>query len=43
MHCVVTLNLSQNLLTEHAIDHLISNRNNMPNMKSIILSQNKII
>jgi len=43
MHCVVTLNLGQNLLTEHAIDHLINNRNSMPNMKSIILSQNKII
>ena len=43
MGCVVTLNLSQNLLTEHTIDYLIANRNYMPNMKNIILSQNKII
>lgn len=43
MGCVVTLNLSQNLLTEHAIEHLIASRSYMPNMKSVILSQNKII
>lgn len=40
---IITLNLSQNNLTEHALDYLIANRSLMPNMKSIILSQNKII
>ena len=43
MSCVITLNLSQNMLTERSIEHLINNRNSMPNMKSVILSQNKII
>ena len=43
MGCVITLNLSQNMLTEHAIEHLINSRNSMANMKSVILSQNKII
>jgi hypothetical protein len=43
MGCVVTLNLSQNMLTEAAINHLITLRSHMPNMKSVILSQNKII
>lgn len=40
---IVTINLSQNMLTEHALDYLIGYRAQMPNMKSIILSQNKII
>lgn len=40
---IITMNLSQNNLTEHALDYLIANRNLMPNMKSIILSQNRII
>ena len=43
MGCVITLNLSQNMLTERTIEFLINNRANMPNMKSVILSQNKII
>ena len=40
---VVTLNLSQNMLTEHTIDNLILNREYLPALKSVILSQNKII
>lgn len=40
---IITMNLSQNNLTEHALDYLIAKRNLMPNMKSIILSQNRII
>ena len=43
MGCVITLNLSQNMLTERTIEFLINNRASMPNMKSVILSQNKII
>lgn len=40
---IVTLYLSQNLLTEQAIEYLIANRPYLPNLKSVILSQNKII
>jgi hypothetical protein len=40
---LVTINLSQNLLTEKALDILISNRNMMPKMKNIVLSLNKIV
>ena len=40
---VLTLNLSQNLLTERVLDILINGRDYMPLVKSIILSQNKII
>jgi hypothetical protein len=40
---VIILNLSQNLLTEHTLDYLITYRNSLPNLKSVILSQNKII
>ncbi len=40
---ISTINLSQNMLTEHTLDHLINHRAQMPNMKSVILSQNKII
>ena len=40
---VVTLNLSQNYLTDRALDILIDGRDYLASMKSIILSQNKII
>ena len=40
---LVTLNLSQNLLTEKALDILISNRKMIPKVKNIVLSLNKIV
>ena len=40
---VITLNLSQNFLTERTLDILINEKDHMHNMKNIILSQNKII
>lgn len=40
---VITLNLSQNFLTEKTLEILVDGRDHMPNMKNIILSQNKII
>ena len=40
---VVTLNLSQNYLTDRVLDILIDGRDYLASMKSIILSQNKII
>jgi microsomal dipeptidase-like Zn-dependent dipeptidase len=40
---VATLNLSQNFLTEQTLIHLANARNNMPALKTVILSQNKII
>ena len=40
---VITLNLSQNMLTDRTLDLLISGRDYLPAMKNIILSQNKII
>lgn len=40
---VTTLNLSQNYLTEQTLIHLANSRNNMPALRTVILSQNKII
>jgi len=40
---ITTLYLSQNLLTEQAIEVLIASRSSLPSLKSVILSQNKII
>lgn len=40
---VITLNLSQNLLTERVLDIFIDNRELLPKVKNIILSLNKII
>lgn len=40
---VITLNLSQNLLTERVLDILIEGRNYLGSMRSVILSQNKIM
>ena len=43
MSNVITLNLSQNYLTDHVLDIFMEARNQLPNIKNIILSQNKII
>lgn len=40
---IATLYLSQNLLTEASIEHLINGRESLPQLRSVILSQNKII
>ena len=43
MRGVVTLNLSQNFLTDRVLDILANGRSFLPVMRNIILSQNKII
>lgn len=43
MKGVLTLNISQNLLTERVLDILIEGRAYLESMRSIILSQNKIM
>lgn len=43
MQDLVTLNLSQNLLTDKILDILIQNRQMMPKVKNIVLSLNKIV
>lgn len=40
---VTTLNLSQNMLTEQVLDILYENRKNLESLRTIILSQNKIV
>jgi hypothetical protein len=40
---VATLNLSQNFLTEQSLAHLANQRSSMPSLRTVILSQNKII
>ena len=40
---IITLNLSQNLFTERALDIFYNNQKQLPHLKSLILSQNKII
>lgn len=40
---IITLNLSQNLLTEQVLDIIADSRQQIPKLKNIILSQNKII
>lgn len=42
MRGVITLNLSQNLFTDKALDILFESKEYLSSMKSIILSQNKI-
>ena len=39
---VITLNLSQNLLTERCIESLLQNLGRLKSLRSVILSQNKI-
>lgn len=43
MKGVITLNLSQNLLTERTLDIIHDMRQHLPALKSLVLSQNKII
>lgn len=38
----ITLNLSQNVLTDNCLNALSDMRGILPNLKSVILSQNKI-
>ena len=40
---LVTINLSQNFLTEKILDILIKNRPLLPKVKNIVLSMNKIV
>lgn len=40
---VITLNLSQNLLTERVLDIIYNAKDELHSVKSIILSQNKIM
>ena len=40
---IITLNLSQNFLTDHVLDILGESKQQLPKLKNIILSQNKII
>ena len=39
---MITLNLSQNLLTERCIESLLQNLGRLKSLRSVILSQNKI-
>lgn len=39
---ISTLNLSQNLLTENCLNMIADYRQNLPNLRALILSQNKI-
>ena len=43
MENVITLNISQNLLSEKSLDTLIKNRQMVPKLKNLVLSMNKII
>ena len=43
MQDLVTLNLSQNVLTDKILDILIQNRQMIPKVKNIVLSLNKIV
>jgi hypothetical protein len=43
MQDLVTLNLSQNLLTDKVLDILIQNQQLIPKVKNIVLSLNKIV
>lgn len=40
---ISTLNLSQNYLTEQTLVHLANSRQTLTNLRTVILSQNKII
>lgn len=43
MNGVITLNLSQNFLTDRSLDILFNGKDHLQSIKSIILCQNKII
>ena len=40
---IVSLNLSQNQLTDHSLSLIIDNRPSLPLLRSVVLSQTKII
>ena len=40
---LLSINLSQNQLTENVLNLFIENKNNMPLLKSLVLSQTKIV
>ena len=40
---ITTLNLSQNLLTDNVLDILHENKKYLPSLRTVILSQNKIV
>ena len=40
---LVSLNLSQNVLTEHVLTLFMDNRISLPQLKSLVLSQTKIV
>ena len=40
---VMSLNLSQNQLTDHVLNLFIDNRHSLPMLKSLVLSQTKIV
>ena len=40
---LVSLNLSQNQLTEHTLTLITNNRSNLPNLRSLVLSQTKVV
>lgn len=40
---IVTLNVSQNLLTDNILDILYESKKHLPSLKNLILSQNKIV
>ena len=39
---VITLNISQNMLTDNCLVMIENHKSNLPSLKNIILSQNKI-
>lgn len=43
MSNITTLNLSQNLLTDNVLDILYENRKYLGSLRTVILSQNKIM
>lgn len=40
---IISLNLSQNQLTENTLTTLIDNRGNLPLLRTVVLSQTKIV
>lgn len=40
---ILSLNLSQNQLTENTLNTLIDNRGNLPLLRTVVLSQTKIV
>ena len=40
---LISLNLSQNVLTDHVLNLFMDNRAHLPQLKSLVLSQTKIV